>query len=90
MKQNIGNIERVVRIVVGAALVVLAVLGTIGWWGWLGLVPAVRVARHQHLQDRAGLRPAPQHRHPPSGLHRARARGPARCGIIGVLQGASP
>jgi hypothetical protein len=39
MKQNIGNIERVLRIVVGAALVVLAGLGTIGWWGWLGLVP---------------------------------------------------
>jgi hypothetical protein len=39
MKQNIGNIERILRIVVGAALVALAVLGTIGWWGWLGLVP---------------------------------------------------
>jgi hypothetical protein len=39
MKQNIGNIERILRIVVGAALVVLALMGTIGWWGWLGVIP---------------------------------------------------
>ena len=39
MKQNIGNVERILRIVVGAALVVAAAMGAIGWWGWLGLIP---------------------------------------------------
>jgi hypothetical protein len=39
VKQNIGNMERVLRIVVGAALVVAAAMDTIGWWGWLGLIP---------------------------------------------------
>ncbi len=41
MKQNIGNIERGLRIVIGAALVVAAAMGAIGWWGWLGLIPLV-------------------------------------------------
>jgi hypothetical protein len=41
MKQNIGNSERVLRIVIGAALAVAAAMGMIGWWGWLGLIPLV-------------------------------------------------
>ena len=39
MKTNIGGMERVARILVGAILVGLAATGTVGWWGWLGLVP---------------------------------------------------
>jgi hypothetical protein len=39
MKTNIGNIERVIRILVGAILVGLAATNTVGWWGWLGVVP---------------------------------------------------
>ena len=39
MKQNIGNIERGVRIVGGLVLMGLAFTGTVGWWGWLGAVP---------------------------------------------------
>jgi hypothetical protein len=41
MTQNIGNIERIVRIVGGLVLVALAATGTVGIWGWLGLVPVV-------------------------------------------------
>jgi hypothetical protein len=41
MKQNIGNNERVLRIVIGTALAVAAAMGMIGWWGWLGLIPLV-------------------------------------------------
>jgi hypothetical protein len=41
MKTNIGGIERIIRIVVGAALVGLAATNTVGWWGWLGLVPLI-------------------------------------------------
>ena len=39
MTQNIGNIERIVRIVGGLVLIGLAATGTVGVWGWLGLVP---------------------------------------------------
>lgn len=39
MKQNIHNIERVVRIVVGLAITSLAVIGPQTPWAWLGLLP---------------------------------------------------
>jgi O-antigen ligase len=39
MTQNIGNIERIIRIVGGLVLITLAATGTVGIWGWLGLVP---------------------------------------------------
>ena len=39
MTKNIGDIERIVRIVGGLVLIALAVTGTVGVWGWLGLVP---------------------------------------------------
>jgi hypothetical protein len=39
MKQNIHNIERVVRVVVGLAITSLAVIGPQTPWAWLGLVP---------------------------------------------------
>ena len=39
MKQNVGGIDRVVRIVVGAALVGGTLAGLIGVWGWIGIVP---------------------------------------------------
>ncbi len=39
MTQNIGGIERIIRILAGLFLVALAATGTVGFWGWLGLVP---------------------------------------------------
>jgi O-antigen ligase len=39
MTQNIGNIERISRIVGGLVLIALAATSTVGVWGWLGLVP---------------------------------------------------
>ena len=39
MTQNIGNIERIIRIMGGLVLIALAATGTVGVWGWLGLVP---------------------------------------------------
>ena len=39
MKQNVHNIERVVRVVIGAAIVSLVFIGPQSPWGWLGLVP---------------------------------------------------
>lgn len=44
MKKNVGGIDRIVRLVAGAALVGLAATGTVGWWGWLGVVPLATAA----------------------------------------------
>ena len=35
---NVGSLDRILRIVVGAALMVLALVGTIGTWGWAGAI----------------------------------------------------
>jgi hypothetical protein len=39
MNKNIGNTDRIIRIVVGVALIIAALSGWIGIWGWLGIVP---------------------------------------------------
>lgn len=39
MKANVGSIDRIVRIAIGAGLIVAAATGTVGAWGWLGVVP---------------------------------------------------
>lgn len=38
MKQNVGGIDRILRIVLGLVLIGLTVSGTIGVWGWVGAV----------------------------------------------------
>ena len=39
MKANVGGIDKLLRIGVGALLIVLALTNVIGWWGWLGIIP---------------------------------------------------
>ena len=39
MKHNVSGIDKVLRIIIGAALMILAATGSIGWWGWLGVIP---------------------------------------------------
>ncbi len=39
MKVNLGSVDRVARIGVGATLIGLAVAGVIGAWGYIGIVP---------------------------------------------------
>jgi len=39
MKQNIHNIERAVRVIVGLAIISLVFIGPQSAWGWLGLIP---------------------------------------------------
>ena len=38
MKQNVGGIDRVLRIVAGLILTALAATGVVGTWAWLGLI----------------------------------------------------
>jgi hypothetical protein len=39
MKLNVGGIDRILRIVVGAALVAATVMGMLPVWGWIGVIP---------------------------------------------------
>ena len=39
MKNNVGGIDKILRIVVGIALITLTALGVVGGWGWIGVVP---------------------------------------------------
>ena len=39
MKANVGNMDRILRIVAGLALIALAATGIIGVWGWIGIAP---------------------------------------------------
>ncbi len=41
MKCNVGNMDRVIRIIAGLVLIGLAATGTIGLWGWIGIVPVL-------------------------------------------------
>ena len=39
MTTNIGDIDRIIRIVLGALLIILAFTPVIGWWGLIGILP---------------------------------------------------
>lgn len=41
MKINVGNADRILRIVAGLVLLGLAATGTVGAWGWIGVVPVL-------------------------------------------------
>lgn len=41
MSKNLGNVDRVIRIIVGLVLLALTVVGPRTMWGWIGLVPIV-------------------------------------------------
>ena len=39
MKQNVGGIDKVIRIVIGLAIISLVFIGPQTPWGWIGLIP---------------------------------------------------
>ena len=39
MKRNVGDIERVLRIILGVVLLALIVVGPKTWWGLVGIIP---------------------------------------------------
>lgn len=38
LTKNVGSLDRILRIVAGAALILLAATGMIGGWGWIGII----------------------------------------------------
>lgn len=43
-KNNVGGIDRTLRIVIGLALIGMTLTGMIGAWGWIGVVPLATAA----------------------------------------------
>ncbi len=39
MTKNVGNIDRILRILVGAVLIAETAMGRMPAWGWIGVVP---------------------------------------------------
>ena len=39
MYENIGRIDRLLRLLIGLTLLAMRVLGMVGLWGWMGLIP---------------------------------------------------
>ena len=39
MKQNVGGLDRIVRIIAGLIIIALVFVGPKTAWGWLGLLP---------------------------------------------------
>ncbi len=39
MKQNVGSIDRTIRIIAGLGLISLVFIGPQTVWGWIGVVP---------------------------------------------------
>ena len=39
MKQNVGSIDKTIRIIVGLGLISLVFVGPQTVWGWIGVVP---------------------------------------------------
>jgi len=41
MKQNVGGIDRTLRVIIGIGLISLVFIGPQTVWGWIGVVPLV-------------------------------------------------
>lgn len=41
MTKNMGNVDRILRIIVGLALIAIVFVGPQTPWGWIGIVPLV-------------------------------------------------
>jgi hypothetical protein len=39
MSRNVGTIDRLIRVAIGAVLVALALAGVVGGWGYIGVLP---------------------------------------------------
>ncbi|AEY00876.1 hypothetical protein GU3_05600 [Oceanimonas sp. GK1] len=39
MEKNVGNVDRVIRIILGLVLIALVFVGPQTPWGWLGVIP---------------------------------------------------
>ncbi|WP_410498262.1 DUF2892 domain-containing protein [Chitinibacter sp. S2-10] len=60
---NVGGLDRVARIVIGAALIILAALGVLGVWAYIGIVPLLTGLLHScPLYSVFGVNTCPKHK----------------------------
>ncbi|QXL84563.1 DUF2892 domain-containing protein [Comamonas sp. NLF-1-9] len=60
MLNNVGGIDRILRILVGIVLIALAATGVVGWWGYLGVLPlATGLFRFCPAYSLLGIRTCP-------------------------------
>ena len=41
MTKNIGNLDRILRIIIGVGLIAASLIGALPAWGWIGVIPLV-------------------------------------------------
>lgn len=63
MRENVGNIDRFIRIVIGLVLLSLVFYEPVGWWGLIGLVPFFTgIFRNCPLYNLIGMNTCPSAR----------------------------
>jgi hypothetical protein len=59
---NVGQLDRIIRIVVGVVLIALAATGSIGLWGYIGIIPLLTgLLRWCPLYSLLGIQTCPVH-----------------------------
>jgi hypothetical protein len=60
LTQNVGGLDKVLRVILGLALLTAGYFGPLGWWGLVGLVPLLTaLAGTCPLYTILGLRTCP-------------------------------
>ena len=44
MEKNVGNLDKLVRVVIGLALIAMVFVGPQSPWGWIGVIPLATAA----------------------------------------------
>lgn len=59
---NVGTLDRLIRVLIGALLIALAYFGVIGNWGYIGIIPlATGLLKWCPLYTLLGIQTCPLH-----------------------------
>lgn len=59
---NVGQLDRIIRIIIGLVLIIAAATDTIGLWGYIGIIPLVTgLLRWCPLYTLIGIQTCPLH-----------------------------
>ncbi|MDG6777271.1 DUF2892 domain-containing protein [Thiomicrorhabdus sp. zzn3] len=59
---NVGQLDRIIRIIIGLVLIIAAATNTIGLWGYIGIIPLVTgLLRWCPLYTLIGIQTCPLH-----------------------------
>ncbi len=64
MNENVGGVDRILRIAAGLILIGLTLAGQIGVWGWIGVVPLLTgIFKFCPAYTLFGIKTCPTHKH---------------------------